>query len=93
MSAKCCIFRTGSGSSYAYGVLDSGYSRSLSVEEAVALAKRAIYAASFRDYGTGGQVLGSNKFIITVYPVHTISNVLETVTVVHVITSQYFRIT
>lgn len=60
----------GSGSSYAYGVLDQGYSRSMSRDEAIVLAKRAIYAASFRDYGTGGEVLGeirNNPYKFIVY--------------------------
>ncbi|KAJ0095872.1 hypothetical protein Patl1_16909 [Pistacia atlantica] len=57
-------FSVGSGSPYAYGVLDSGYLISyntcirykydLSVEEAAELAKRSIYHATFRDGASGG---------------------------------------
>ncbi|KAK4354181.1 hypothetical protein RND71_026375 [Anisodus tanguticus] len=47
-------FSVGSGSPYAYGVLDSGYHFDLSVEEAAELARRAIYHATFRDGASGG---------------------------------------
>ncbi|KAI4343629.1 hypothetical protein L6164_010957 [Bauhinia variegata] len=47
-------FSVGSGSPYAYGVLDSGYRHDLSVEEAAELARRAIYHATFRDGASGG---------------------------------------
>ncbi|KAG5035730.1 hypothetical protein JHK87_010640 [Glycine soja] len=47
-------FSVGSGSPYAYGVLDSGYRYDLSVEEAAELARRAIYHATFRDGASGG---------------------------------------
>merc|ERR1719359_1875114 len=43
------LFSVGSGSTYAYGVLDSGYSHNLSVEEAVELGRRSIYHATHRD--------------------------------------------
>ncbi|KAI6705078.1 hypothetical protein NL676_008040 [Syzygium grande] len=47
-------FSVGSGSPYAYGVLDSGYHYDMSVEEAAELARRAIYHATFRDGASGG---------------------------------------
>lgn len=50
------IFSVGSGSTYAYGVLDSGYSYEMSVEEARELGKRAIYHATHRDAYSGGVV-------------------------------------
>ena len=50
------IFSVGSGSTYAYGVLDSGYKYDLSVEEARELGKRAIYHATHRDAYSGGVV-------------------------------------
>ncbi|XP_050412334.1 proteasome subunit beta type-5 [Patella vulgata] len=50
------IFSVGSGSTYAYGVLDSGYAWDLSVEEAYDLGKRAIYHATHRDAYSGGVV-------------------------------------
>jgi len=50
------LFSVGSGSTYAYGVLDSGYKWDLSVEEAYELGKRAIYHATHRDAYSGGVV-------------------------------------
>ncbi|KZV39982.1 proteasome subunit beta type-5 [Dorcoceras hygrometricum] len=47
-------FSVGSGSPYAYGVLDSGYRFEMSVEEAAELARRSIYHATFRDGASGG---------------------------------------
>ncbi|KAF8399926.1 hypothetical protein HHK36_015797 [Tetracentron sinense] len=47
-------FSVGSGSPYAYGVLDNGYHYDMSVEEAAELARRAIYHATFRDGASGG---------------------------------------
>ena len=50
------IFSVGSGSTYAYGVLDSKYKYDMSVEEARELGKRAIYHATHRDAYSGGVV-------------------------------------
>lgn len=50
------MFSVGSGSTYAYGVLDSGYKYDLSVEEAYDLGQRAIYHATHRDAYSGGVV-------------------------------------
>ncbi|XP_043939251.1 proteasome subunit beta type-8-like [Protopterus annectens] len=50
------MFSTGSGSSYAYGVMDSGWRQDLSVLEAYDLAQRAIYHATHRDAYSGGTV-------------------------------------
>lgn len=50
------IFSVGSGSTYAYGVMDSGYKWELSEEEAYALGQRAIYHATHRDAYSGGVV-------------------------------------
>ncbi|KAJ6719284.1 PROTEASOME SUBUNIT BETA [Salix purpurea] len=47
-------FSVGSGSPYAYGVLDSGYRFDMSIEEAGELGRRAIYHATFRDGASGG---------------------------------------
>ncbi|GKA55341.1 proteasome subunit beta type-5 [Tanacetum coccineum] len=44
----------GSGSPYAYGVLDSGYRYDMTVDEAAELARRSIYHATFRDGASGG---------------------------------------
>lgn len=48
------IFAVGSGSTYAYGVLDTYYRKDLTVEEAIDLGKRAIYHATHRDAMSGG---------------------------------------
>jgi 20S proteasome subunit beta 5 len=46
-------FSVGSGSTYAYGVLDTYYKPDLTVEEAIDLGKRAIYHACHRDAMSG----------------------------------------
>ena len=48
------VFSVGSGSIYAYGVLDKGYNWDLSDEQAYDLGRRAIYHATFRDAASGG---------------------------------------
>jgi len=55
-------FSVGSGSTFAYGVLDSGYKYDLTVDEAVELGKKAIYHATHRDGASGG--------VVRVYHVH-----------------------
>jgi len=47
-------FSVGSGSTYAYGVLDAGYKWDLTDAEAVDLGQRAIYHATHRDSYSGG---------------------------------------
>ncbi|KAI8374249.1 proteasome component PRE2 [Radiomyces spectabilis] len=49
-------FSVGSGSTFAYGVLDSGYDFDLSVADALELGKRSIYHATHRDAMSGGSV-------------------------------------
>ena len=73
------MFSVGSGSVYAFGVLDSGYKWDLKDEDAYDLARRAIYHATHRDAYSGGIVRGKcshcvilkrkvcNFFIITSY--------------------------
>lgn len=51
-------FSVGSGSPYAYGVLDEGYKYEMSVQEACELGRRSIYHATFRDAMSGGRVSG-----------------------------------
>jgi len=46
-------FSVGSGSTYAYGVLDTYYKPDLTIEEAIDLGKRAIYHACHRDAMSG----------------------------------------
>lgn len=50
------MFSVGSGSPYAYGVMDSGYKYDLSVKEAYELGKQSIYHATHRDAYSGGVV-------------------------------------
>lgn len=50
------VFSVGSGSIYAFGVLDSGYHWDLKDEEAQELGRRAIYHATYRDAYSGGIV-------------------------------------
>lgn len=50
------VFSVGSGSVYAYGVLDRGYKADLEDEEAYDLARRSIYHATHRDAASGGIV-------------------------------------
>ncbi|XP_040180850.1 proteasome subunit beta type-8 [Rana temporaria] len=50
------LFAVGSGSSYAYGVMDSGYRYDLTPEEAYDLGRRAISYATHRDGSSGGVV-------------------------------------
>ena len=53
---KGTLFSVGSGSTYAYGVLDSGYKWDLTDEEAQELGRRAIYGATHRDAYSGGTI-------------------------------------
>jgi len=50
------VFSVGSGSTFAYGVLDQGYKWDLEVDEALDLAVRSIYAAGHRDAFSGNTV-------------------------------------
>lgn len=50
------VFSVGSGSTYAYGVLDAGYKFDMETDEAVDLARRSIYHATHRDAYSGGHV-------------------------------------
>lgn len=50
------LFSVGSGSTYAYGVVDSAYKWDLTKDEAHDLARRAIIHATHRDGGSGGLV-------------------------------------
>lgn len=48
-------YSTGSGSPFAYGVLEAGFKENMNVEDAVALAARAIKSAVERDIASGGK--------------------------------------
>lgn len=58
---KGSLFSVGSGATYAYGILDSGYRKDLDEKQAVELGKRAIYHATHRDAYSGGTI---NVFVI-----------------------------
>jgi 20S proteasome subunit beta 5 len=49
-------FSAGSGSIYAYGVMDQGWKFDMETDEAIELGRRAIYTATERDAGSGGLV-------------------------------------
>ena len=53
------VFSVGSGSIFAYGVLDKGYRHDLTDQEAYDLGQRAIYHATFRDAASGGVIRGN----------------------------------
>lgn len=50
------IFAVGSGSLFAYGVMDTGYRWDMGVEEAARLGRQAVAQAAFRDSASGGTV-------------------------------------
>lgn len=50
------MFSVGSGSTFAYGVLDQGYKYDMSPEEAIELGQRSIYHATHRDAASGGVI-------------------------------------
>ena len=50
------LFSVGSGSTFAYGVLDQGYHYDLSDEEAQDLGRRSICAAGHRDAYSGNTI-------------------------------------
>ncbi|XP_043914035.1 proteasome subunit beta type-11-like [Protopterus annectens] len=50
------VFSVGSGSPYAYSILDSEYHYDMSVEEAYSLARRAVFHSTHRDAYSGGYV-------------------------------------
>eukprot|EP01112_Ceratiomyxa_fruticulosa_P000597 TRINITY_DN1053_c0_g1_i2.p1 TRINITY_DN1053_c0_g1~~TRINITY_DN1053_c0_g1_i2.p1 ORF type:complete len:266 (-),score=49.49 TRINITY_DN1053_c0_g1_i2:147-944(-) len=49
-------FSVGSGSTYAYGVLDQGFRWDMTVEEACELGRRSVYHATHRDAYSGGVI-------------------------------------
>ena len=53
------LFSVGSGSVFAYGVLDKGYRMDLTDEQAYDLGRRSIYHATYRDAASGGVVRGT----------------------------------
>lgn len=58
------VFSVGSGSIYAFGVLDSGYSWDLEDKDAYDLAQRSIYHATHRDAYSGGIVRGTIQIFL-----------------------------
>ncbi|KAF7222914.1 proteasome subunit beta type-11a [Nothobranchius furzeri] len=56
------VFSVGSGSPYAYGVLDGNLSWGLSKEDAISLAREAVFRATHRDAYSGNNV---DLFLVT----------------------------
>ena len=54
-SEKDKFYSTGSGSPFAYGVLEDNFKENMNVEEAIKLVVRAIKAATERDIASGGK--------------------------------------
>ncbi|OMJ27562.1 Proteasome subunit beta type-5 [Smittium culicis] len=50
------LFSVGSGSTFAYGILDTAYKYDLETADAIELGRRAIYHATHRDAYSGGYV-------------------------------------
>lgn len=50
------LFSVGSGSTFAYGVLDNEYSYDMTVKDALELGKRSIFHAAHRDAYSGGTI-------------------------------------
>lgn len=50
------LFSVGSGSMFAYGILDSYYKWDMTMEQSIALGKRAINEAAYNDAASGGVV-------------------------------------
>jgi len=50
------VFSVGSGSTYAYGVLDAGYRFDMTTDEAIELGLKAIRHATYRDAYSGGYI-------------------------------------
>jgi 20S proteasome subunit beta 5 len=65
------LFSVGSGSMYAYGVLDAHYREDMTEEEATELGRRAIYHATHRDAYSGGTC---NVYLIRADGWHKISS-------------------
>lgn len=63
-------YSSGSGSPMAFGVLEDGYKKSMSVSDAKRLAARAISAATKRDIASGGS--GIDVVIIDAQGYHTV---------------------
>lgn len=58
MRVKGDLFSVGSGSTFAYGVLDTDYDFDMKVADACELGRRSIYHATHRDAYSGGSVNG-----------------------------------
>lgn len=52
------VFSVGSGSTFAYGILDSGFKYEMENNEAIDLGLRSIAGAAHRDAMSGGTVSG-----------------------------------
>lgn len=79
-------FSVGSGSMYAYGVLDQGYRPDLTEEEATELGRRAIFHATHRDAYSGGII---NVYLIRQDGWHKISSTDSMTTLVFLLTPRF----
>jgi 20S proteasome subunit beta 5 len=70
------LFSVGSGSGFAYGVVDSAYDYELSAQEAIELARRAIYHATHRDAASGGLINSMLYLYPPVFFLH-LNNILQ----------------
>ena len=59
------IFSVGSGSTFAYGILDNYYHHDLELSDAKELGRRAIYHAAHRDAYSGGSINRTFTFTFT----------------------------
>ena len=58
---KTKMISIGSGSTFAYGILDSNYKWNLTIRESIELGRSAIYHAAFKDAYSGGKI---NSYLI-----------------------------
>lgn len=63
-------FSAGSGSPYAYGVVDTHWRHDMTDEEAYELGRRAIYQATYRDAASGGIVRGIHLVFSLCFVLH-----------------------
>ncbi len=71
---------TGSGSPTAFGVLEDGYRKDMSIEDAVRLAVRAVRSAIYHDPGSGegvDVVTITREAIRKLMPSHTLRSLFD----------------
>ena len=58
---KIKMISVGSGSTFAFGILDSNYKWNLSIKEGIELGKNSIFQAAFKDAYSGGKI---NSYLV-----------------------------